>query len=147
MIPPATLKAAKAFLCWEVFDNIGVQLVPVRPACAYYHPPRSSRHGIVLFYNPGAQDCSEALFLLFHEAGHARHWERLHAAGRSDYFQTMLDRDKGDEKMMFEKEAWDCGRELLERFVVRERLDPSMLAQYDLYGRACLLSYRDSATA
>jgi len=145
VITPATLANAKAFLCWEVFDNLGIQLVPLRPAVAYYHPPQNNRHGIVLCYNPGAQDLSEALFLLFHEAGHARQWTQLQAAGRGDYFAAMLDSDRGDEKTQFEQKAWECGRELLERFADREHLAASVLAQYDLYGRACLLSYRDSA--
>jgi len=143
MISKSVLTSAKAFLCWDVFKNLSVQLVPVHNAVAYYYPPQNAHHGIVLFYTPGAPDLCEPLFLLFHEAGHARQWAELCAQNRKDYFQEMIDRDKGTEKMTFEKEAWDTGRRLLEQFLRKEQLDATVLAKYDLYGKACLLSYSE----
>lgn len=146
MISFQVLKEAKAFLCWEVCKDLGVQLVPMRPAVAYYYPPRNPRHAIVVFYNPGSRDLSEALFLLFHEAGHAMQWMRLSVEDKADYFHAMIDADKGVEKTAFEQEAWDRGREFLEKFVSAKCLDPELVALYDLYGRACLLSYRNPSS-
>ncbi|MCX8043547.1 MAG: hypothetical protein N3B18_05400 [Desulfobacterota bacterium] len=144
MISAATLTSAKAFLCWDVFENtLAVQLVPIRTAVAYYYPPLNPHHGIVVFYSPQAPDLSEALFLLFHEAGHVRQWIRLHEKHHGEHFCAMIERDKGAEKIAFEQEAWHCGKELLERFVQHAHLDPVVLEQYDLYGQACLLSYAD----
>lgn len=143
MIGFQMLKEAKAFLCWEVFTDLSVQLVPMRPAVAYYYPPRNMRHAIVVFYHPGSHDFSEALFLLFHEAGHAVQWMKLSAEDKADYFYEMIDTDKGTSKTAFEQEAWERGRVFLERFVSAKCLDPELVALYDLYGRASLLSYRD----
>ncbi len=141
MISKSVLTAAKAFLCWDAFKNLSIQLVPVQNAVAYYYPPQNAHHGIVLLYAAGAPDLSEPLFLLFHEAGHARQWTELYGKDRKDYFQEMIDRDRGSEKTAFEQEAWDNGRHLLEQFVRQEKLDSAVLAKYDLYGKACLLSY------
>jgi hypothetical protein len=144
MIPFSVLAAAKAFLCWDGIDHLGIQLVPLRSAVAYYYPPGNQHHAIVVFYDPASRDFSEPFFLLFHEAGHARQWVQLHAVNRADYFQKMMNADRGQEKMAFEREAWDSGRQLLEEFLYREQLSPTLTAHYDLYARASLLTYDDS---
>jgi hypothetical protein len=144
VISKELLVSAKAFLCWEAVENLSVQLVPVQNAVAYYYPPQNVHHAIVIFFQPSASDFSEPLFLLFHEAGHALQYMRLCEQNREDYFQKMIDLDRGIEKMDFEKEAWAAGRDLLLRFLQKKALDLNLLAKFDLYSRACTLSYRES---
>ena len=145
MVDASVLRAAKAFLCWDMFDDLGVQLVPLRHPVAYFYPRHNPQHAIVLFYTESARDMSEALFLLFHEAGHVRQWLQLHQDGQDHRFAQLLNLDKGAAKYGFEQEAWTLGRALLEEFLRAKELETGLLDAYDQYGRRCLESYKDRA--
>ncbi len=101
MIPKSLLDAAKAFLCWDVFPDLAIQLVALQNAVAYYYPPGGGLQSIVLFYDPAQRDFSEPLFLLFHEAGHACQWRQMQAGGRGGLFARLMTLDAGPEKVCF----------------------------------------------
>jgi hypothetical protein len=141
MISKALLDAAKAFLCWDVFPDLAIQLVPLQHAVAYYYPPGSSLHGIVLFYDPAQRDFSEPLFLLFHEAGHACQWLQMQAGGQEELFHSLMGLDKGPGKVAFETEAWRLGKELFMQFAGSRDLGPGLSGRFESYGQKCVTSY------
>ncbi len=141
MISKSVLTSAKAFLCWDSLENLSIQLVPVQNAVAYYYPRQNAFHTIVLFYDESLQDFSKPLFLLFHEVGHAIQWLELKKARQEQHFSDMMDSDKGEQKVIFEQQAWTLGRSLLYRFIDKEDLSFDVLERYDQYGTACVQSY------
>jgi hypothetical protein len=141
MISKSLLDAAKAFLCWDVFSDLAIQLVALQNAAAYYYPPGGSLQSIVLFYDPAQRDFSEPLFLLFHEAGHACQWRQMQAGGREGLFARLMTLDTGPEKVSFEAEAWRLGQELFRRFGENRGLGPELEERLAAYGRRCAESY------
>jgi hypothetical protein len=141
MISKSLLDAAKAFLCWDVFPDLAIQLVALQHAAAYYYPPGGSLQSIVLFYDPEQRDFSEPLFLLFHEAGHACQWRQMQAGGRGELFARLLALDTGPEKVSFEVEAWRLGEELSRSFAEKRGLGPELAERLAAYGRRCAESY------
>ena len=141
MIDKSVLDAAKAFLCWEAFDGLSVQLVAVQNAVAYYYPPGNPCHAVVLFYLEESRDFSEPLFLLFHEAGHAKQWSEMQAQKKTDLFQRMISATEGREKLDFEKQAWEIGMRLFADFLRKEKLEPLLFEHFDRYRAVCLQSY------
>jgi len=139
----SVLFAAKSFLCWEKFHDLSVKLIPVQNFTAFYYPPDNHLHTIVIFYNPDAGDISQALFLLFHEAGHARQWHRMRERDESPGFTYYLNLDKGQEKIDFENEAWSMGRELMAEFIARQNLSEKLLLKYDQLYQQNSKSYAD----
>ncbi|MFZ5517129.1 MAG: hypothetical protein ACOY90_10855 [Candidatus Zhuqueibacterota bacterium] len=143
MVGQAILFEAKAFLCWEKFPQATVQLIPIQDEVAYFFPPNNDASTITLFYNAQNRDCSGALFLLFHEAGHLMQWQHHAASDSTGQFWQLIHLDKGERKMQFETEAWKFARTLLEAFIVRIdcRAD-DLLEHIDRYAEKCILSYR-----
>jgi hypothetical protein len=141
MISKSLLDAAKAFLCWDEFPDLAIQLVALQNAAAYYYPPGGSLQSIVLFYDPAQRDFSEPLFLLFHEAGHACQWRQMQAGGRGGLFESLMTIDAGPEKVSFEAEAWRLGQELFRRFRENRGLGPELEERLAAYGRRCAESY------
>lgn len=136
-----TLARAKAFLCWERFPALAVQLVQVHGAVAYFFAPHADRPAIVLF-TPPQEERSEALFLLFHEAGHYLQYMELAESGRAGEYWRLVDCPMGDPRRAFEAEAWERGRALFAEFVhtcLPEH--PELLAEFDACARAKLASY------
>jgi len=135
------LVRAKAFLCWERFPALAIQLVQVEGPVAYFFAPHADRPAIVLFA-PAQEESSEALFLLFHEAGHYAQYLELANSGRAADYWRLVDCPPGDERRAFEEEAWQRGRKLLEEFCrtyVGEQ--PELLAAFDACAQAKLTSY------
>jgi hypothetical protein len=141
MIAKSLLDAAKAFLCWDVFPDLAIQLVALQNAVAYYYPPGGSLQSIVLFYDPAQRDFSEPLFLLFHEAGHACQWRQMQADKQEVLFERLMTIDTGPEKVSFEAEAWRLGQELFRRFEEQRGLGPELAERLAAYGRRCAESY------
>ncbi len=135
-VSKSTLDRAKAFLCWDVFDNVAIQLVPLKKAAAFYYPPQSDLHSIVLFFDPRHSDFSEPLFLLFHEAGHKQQWENL---GKE--FDEMMAIPTGPQRQAFEAEAWRLARSLFARFVENQTLNPEVLQRFDSFAQKAVESY------
>lgn len=135
---------AKAFLCWQAFDDLSVQLVPIRATVAYHYPPQNNRHSIILFYPEFQQDYSEPLFLLFHEAGHILQWKQLEKSGRIETGKRIMNLSKGRERVLFEEQAWTLGRELFMRFLDQDNLPrDELLKGYAEYQKSCVNSYKD----
>lgn len=141
MIPKTLLDGAKAFLCWDMFPDLAIQLVELQNAAAYYYPPGGGLQSIVLFYDPEQRDFSEPLFLLFHEAGHACQWRQMQAGGRGGLFTPLMALDTGPEKVAFEREAWCLGQVLFQRFREKKGLGPELAERLAAYGRRCAESY------
>lgn len=134
------LARAKEFLCWEKFSDLAVQLVPIQEAVGYFIPPGNRLNTIILFYKEGSSDLSESLFLLFHEAGHARQVQDGYSA---ESFTEKLGLPNGQEKMRFEKEAWDFGRELFQEFLLSFLPGDLLLEKFDAYAQIAVDSYND----
>jgi len=143
MVGQAILFEAKAFLCWEKFPQATVQLIPIQDEVAYFFPPNNDASTIALFYDSQNKDCSGALFLLFHEAGHLMQWQQFAARNSTEQFWQLIHLDKGRMKMQFETEAWEFARTLLAEFIERiEVQSHGLLDSFDRYADTCILSYR-----
>lgn len=143
MISQAILFEAKAFLCWDKFAALSIKLIPIDKAIAFFYPPAKDIMTINLFYELNANDYSPALCLLFHEAGHLRQWQNLSMQNRADEFVHWTNRDKGDQKIQFEREAWQLGGELLNEFLTKININQNSLNDYyKSYAEQSLLTYR-----
>ncbi|HEX9934037.1 MAG TPA: hypothetical protein VGB38_02475 [bacterium] len=142
MVPKTVLEQAKAFLCWDTFPDLTVQLVELRETAAYFFPPSNGRSTIVVFHQKQAADFSRPIFLLFHEAGHLLQSEEWEKDGRTNDFRKILDESAGSIRAAFEQESWKWGRELLKDFLQKNGLDQDLLAAYDRYAETCMRSYR-----
>ena len=141
MITKDLLDQAKAFLCWDVFPDISIQLVEMKTAVSYYYPP-SDRSTIVVYYERGSDDFSLPLIFLFHEAGHhLQYLERKKTGGESEFWER-IDIPTGPFKAAFEQESWNRGRVLFETFVQTCGLDESQLKRYDSVAGQSIESYR-----
>ena len=141
MVSKVILDKAKAFLCWDVFSDLSIQLIETQEAVSYFHPP-ASRSTILLYYERGNPDFSFPLFLLFHEAGHYLQYQEFQMQGRESEFWQIIDTPTGPEKAAFEKQTWDKGRELFKKFVQEHDLEASLLKEYDNKARKSIRSYR-----
>jgi hypothetical protein len=141
MIRKSQLDAAKAFLCWEEFPDLSIQLVALGAATGYYFPPDTGLHSILLFYNSELLDFSEPLFLLFHEAGHVCQWRRMQANGEPGLFSKLMALDRGPEKAAFEAEAWRLGGEIFARFADKQGFGQKQFDRFLRYGDRCAGSY------
>lgn len=142
MIPKSVLDAAKAFLCWDIFKDLTIQLVEIQGAVGYYYPPLNESHLITLFYPVGTNDFARPLYLLFHEAGHAQQWLSMPQKDRRNIFCSLINLDKGPEKDGFEGQAWKLGRNLFIDFIKRENLALYLLDGFDGYNATCMKSYK-----
>ncbi|UCE06794.1 MAG: hypothetical protein JSW07_01760 [bacterium] len=142
MISQTVLFEAKAFLCWDKFPHLSIKLIPIDEVSAFFYPPAKDILTINLFYEKRTHDFSRAIFLLFHEAGHLRQWQYLSAQARADEFWHFTHLDKGDQKIRFEREAWNYGEELLSEFLVKINMDQNNLINvYKSYAKQSLLTY------
>ena len=143
MISQSILFEAKAFLCWEKFPDLSIKLIPIDKAIAFFYPPAKDVMTISLFYEKNTKDCSLALCLLFHEAGHLEQWQNLSNQNRADEFERGTNLDKGGQKIQFEREAWKLGGDLLNEFLTKINMDQNILINvYKSYAEQSLLTYR-----
>lgn len=142
MLPKSILDAAKAFLCWDVFPDMAIQLVALQSTAAFYYPPDNGLQSIVAFYDPQLQDFTEPLFLLFHEAGHACQWRQMKQEGQGELFARCMGLDKGAQKAAFERGAWRLGSGLFVQFSRSQGLSTRLYDQFTAYGRRCAASYK-----
>lgn len=142
MISKATLDKAKAFLCWDRFPDLSIQLVAMQEAVAYFYPP-TNRSTIIVYYNRGSKDFALPLFFLFHEAGHYIQYIDM---DNPEQFDRMMNLQHGREKQSFEKTAWLQGRKLLNEFIEKENLDTSFLSDYDIAKQKSLKTYKSTTT-
>jgi len=142
MISQHLLNQAKAFLCWDAFPDVAIQLVPIQAAVAYYYPPSSDMHAIVVFYQPEAEEFASPLFLLFHEIGHYLQFQAHQRNGTLADFQVALQADNGAEKAAFERDSWERGAVVLTAFFEKHPVEKErLLAEYASYAESCIMSY------
>lgn len=143
MISQAVLFEAKSFLCWDKFPDLSIKLIPIEGPVAFFYPPTTDHSTINLFYETQTQDLSQALCLLFHEAGHCSQWQKFWAHDCTKEFWDFINLDKGESKIAFEREAWDFGRELLKEFLSKINMDQNILMNvYKSYAAQSLLTYK-----
>ncbi len=143
MISQSVLFDAKAFLCWEKFPNLSIKLIPIEAAIAFFYPPTKDISSIKLFYQKNTKDFSQALCLLFHEAGHLKQWQNLSDQGNEEEFWERMNLDKGERKVDFERDAWQIGQELLSEFLAKIDVDKNILINvYKLYAAQSLTTYK-----
>ncbi|MBN1479009.1 hypothetical protein EH223_15060 [candidate division KSB1 bacterium] len=140
MISKSLFFAAKAFLCWDVFSDVSIQLIPVEKAIGFYFSPENAVHSILLFYNPGQRDFAEPLFLLFHEAGHKKQYEK-----NSRTFHISMAEPNGMKRQIFETEAWQLARMLLDDFIKKQNLENELLQKFDTFARLAIQTYADGS--
>ena len=140
MVSKSILDRAKAFLCWDRFPRLSIQLVALAGPVSYFHPP-SPLCSIIVYYDRRDPDFSAPLFLLFHESGHYVQYRRYRAAGRKNEFWEIVNTPTGQVKTAFEKEGWDQGRQLLEQFIAKQDLNSSLLEEYDRFAAKNTESY------
>ncbi len=120
---------------------MAIQLIALQDAVGYYYPPENPLQTILLFYNPAAENFTEPLFLLFHEAGHSCQWRDMKEHEQEALFFRLLACDRGPEKAAFEDRAWDLGQELFKKFVETRGLNILLCEEFTKYGRRCVESY------
>lgn len=142
MISKHLLNQAKAFLCWDAFPDVAIQLVPIQAAVAYYYPPSADAHSVVVFYQPDAADFAAPLFLLFHEIGHYLQFQAHQRDGTVAGFYAALQADNGAEKTAFERDSWERGGIVLKTFLHAHRIpEERLLTEYEAHADCCIRSY------
>ncbi len=141
-IDKSILDSAKAFLCWELFPNLTIQLVQMQETVSYFHPP-FNRSTIIIFYKNENPDYSIPLFLLFHEVGHYIQYEKMQQKGMESLFWQNINAPTGSSRTAFEKESWEEGKIYFNRFIEKIGLHHSLLNEYDTYAKMSVETYQD----
>jgi hypothetical protein len=142
MIAKSLLAQAKAFLCWDKFSDLTIKLVPLQDPVAFYYPPSPTAHTIVVFYPTQQDNLSQALFLLFHEIGHYRQFQKYRQQAQDRQFEEVMNMVEGAEKASFEREAWECGAVLLAQFLKQVAIPVQPIMQtYREYAAQCVKTY------
>ena len=142
MASKSVLDHAKAFLCWDKFPDLSIQLVELGGAVAYFYPPTNQRASIVVFYKSHSNNFQEPLFLLFHEIGHFLQFCEFKKRRSLRKYRTLMEAVEGQEKVAFEEQAWKLGQEVLSEFLQHEGLqDEGLLGEYVSYSQRCVDTY------
>lgn len=135
---------AKSFLCWDKCPGMSIKLAPIQETVAFFYPPEADYASVILFYDTSAKDLTNPLCFLFHEAGHYWQWVKASKADKLDYFNKMIQLDKGEDKVNFERDAWILGQEMLIEFLKKENIETmSVLALYFKLMSKSLETYHD----
>ena len=143
MLSKAILDQAKAFLCWEIFDSLNIQLIELSLPAAHFFPASSTQNTIVIFFEGGTSDFSRPFFLLFHEAGHCKQLLQWRKQGREEDFRRAVNDVSGSKRINFEKESWLLGKDLLEQFICERGISAGVLEQYDHFATQSITTYKE----
>ena len=141
MIAKSILEQAKAFLCWDKFPDLSIQLIRTESPVSYFIPP-SERSSILIYYENENPDFSIPLFLMFHEAGHYLQYLEYKKTNKISKFWKVIHSPTGHIKVAFEEESWKKGKILLQEFIHDYKHEPIVLDWFDNYARLCVDSYR-----
>ncbi len=141
MISKSILDKAKSFLCWDIFSELSVQLIEIQESISYFFPP-SKHPTIIVFYRKNETDFTIPLFHLFHEAGHLLQFKEMKHRDESKTFWENVNTPAGTEKIKFEKQGWQKGYTLLEKFIQKKNLDPEVLEKYDNHAEKSIETYK-----
>jgi len=143
MVDKSMLFQAKAFLCWDKFSDLAIKLIPIEKSVAFFFPPAKDVATINLFYKKGNVDFTREVALLFHEAGHLKQWQDFQDQHREQDFWRLLDLDKGNQKMAFEREAWDFGAIFLKEFAQENNIELSQIIfSYQALVEESIMTYK-----
>ncbi len=129
MINQSVLFQAKAYLCWDKFPDLEIKLIPLQSTVAFFYPPNKKYSFVHLYYEQGAKDFTESLCLLFHEVGHYLQWDKKSLFESEFDFYELINKDKGEEKVLFELQAWDYGQGYLEMFLDKEKINKKQILE------------------
>jgi len=143
MVLKSVLEQAKSFLCWDKYPTLNIKLISLNQSVGFFFPPHPEFNTILIFYQEGIQDFSEALFLLFHETGHYIQHIDYQKHNQEKRFWELVNSPQNGMKMKFETEAWENGRNLFQQFIKRKNINVSQLCQqFEQYQEKCLQSYQ-----
>lgn len=134
------LDRAKAFLCWDVFEDLTIQLIEIQQSVAFYYPP-FQQGTIILYYERGIRDFRIPLFQLFHEAGHILQFKQWEQTGESLRFYEAMNSPGGPMRADFERDASEKGRDWLIRFMKARKDRNERIAEYDAWSRSAARTY------
>ena len=134
------LDQAKAFLCWDTYPGLSIQLVEMQEAVSFFYPP-GPRSTIIVHYARDISDFSIPVFQLFHEAGHHAQYIEMHSRDDEDLFWELVNTPTGEAKAAFEQASWEQGRILISRFSEKVGLPAHLLESYDAYALKSIASY------
>jgi hypothetical protein len=129
MINQSVLFQSKAYLCWDRFPDLEIKLIPLQSAVAFFYPPNKKFPVIHLYFNYGTKDFTDTLCLLFHEVGHYLQWDKKLLSDTELGFFELINKDKGEDKIYFESQAWDYGQEYLEMFLKKEKINKKQVLE------------------
>ena len=138
--PYSVLSDAKAFLCWDIFPDLSIQLVKVAKTTSYFYPP-VNRCTIIVYYEKACADFSTPLCHLFHEAGHYVQYQEQENDNCEILFYEMMNTPTGLQRKTFEEEAWRKGKELLTKFIQKKELPESILKVFNDMATSRIQSY------
>ena len=142
MVSKDILARAKQYLCWDLFQDLSIQLIEVKGSVSYFLAPQDERSTILLFLKPIDGDYSESLFLLFHEVGHYMAYRLLKQSNDESQYWKLVSEVNGPDKLQFERHAWERGREYFEWFIEQESLTGTdLLTAYDVYAQRSMQTY------
>jgi len=144
MIDQNVLFQAKPFLCWDRFPDLEIKLIPIQIAVAFFYPPNGQFPIIHLYYQPGKKDFTAPLCFLFHEVGHYLQWDNESMFETEFDFFEFINKDRGEEKILFEVQAWDYGQQYLEMFLDKENIEKNLvIKKYEKLKKESLRTYSD----
>ena len=142
MVSQAVLEQTKSFLCWELYRDLSIKLIAIETTAAFFYPPTKDLSTIIIFYEKNCTDFSEPVFLLFHEVGHYEQYKMYQTNNKISEFLSLIDLDKGPEKIKFEREAWDIGKGIMKKFIKKYQSNNlRLLDHYFDFAETCLISY------
>jgi len=142
LVSKAVLEQAKSFLCWDLYRDLSIKLIAIETATAFFYPPTKDLSTIIIFYKKNCTDFSEPVFLLFHEVGHFEQYKMYQTNNKINEFRSLINLDKGPEKIKFEREAWDIGKEVMKKFIKKYQSNNlKLLDHYFDFADICLMSY------
>lgn len=127
----AHLDRAKAFLCWDKFPDLSIQLIELGEAVGYFVPP-AKLGTLFLFYSKTDANKNNALFLLFHEAVHYLQYQAGSFVSAFDSQENLVER---------ERNAWTLGRQLFLEYLEKESLPLDLEDGYDLFSQQSIQTY------
>ena len=143
MITKDILATAKQYLCWDLYQDLSLQLIETEEPVSYFFAPQPKQSTILLFLKSNKGDYRESLFLLFHEVGHYLQYTSYVRDGLESSYWQQVAGTGGTERLQFEFEAWDLGKKVLIDFFKSQNMhDKHIIRQYKTFAERSLNTYQ-----
>ena len=143
MITKDILVTAKQYLCWNLYQDLSLQLIELEEPVSYFFAPQLKQSTILLFLKSNNGDYRESLFLLFHEVGHYLQFKSWVQDGLESLYWQQVAEIGGAKKLQFEFEAWDLGKKILIDFIKSQNMhDKYLIQQYKTFSERSLNTYQ-----